>query len=218
MTSWPPPGEAYYRAGPPQTFFERALHKRPKPPAPPPPEAVVRALWPPPGVPVLWCTCGAAVALERGRPRSTLERQYIDNWADSHRPPGHRVARDYYRAACRPFVTGCRNCGSMPPRPLRFYCSDECRKAFERDHFWGTAASAAQFRQTVYDRETHQPAGVVCARCGERCARWEVNHIVPLNGIRPFFGCMHHLDGLELLDHACHVAVTAEQRAAGLFR
>lgn len=44
----------------------------------------------------------------------------------------------------------------------------------------------------------------------------EVNHIRPLNGIRPAFGCCHHQENLEVVCHDCHVAIGIEQRAAGL--
>lgn len=129
---------------------------------------------------------------------------------------------DEYRAPCRPFSTGCRQCGAPPPKPLRFYCSGECRTRFENDHFWGTASFAATKRQQVYDVETHRYVGVVCARCealvgGQPCeGPPEVNHIAPVNGNRLHFGCQNHMANLEVVGHRCHVAITKEQRAAGL--
>lgn len=122
-----------------------------------------------------------------------------------------------YRAPCRPHETGCRQCGN-DIRPSRAYCSVECSNEFERNHFWGTAAAHAiwRARSDGHGRPT-------CARCGKTCGvfNWrqreaEVNHKVPVNGNRPHFGCCHHQENLEVLCHSCHVAVTKEQRRAGL--
>jgi 5-methylcytosine-specific restriction endonuclease McrA len=89
---------------------------------------------------------------------------------------------------------------------------------FERDHFWGTASSWALAAQRVYGIDGHHLIGVVCRRCGEIAARPEVNHIEPVNGGPRHFTCRNHQDNLEVLCHECHVVVTSEQRAAGLFQ
>lgn len=46
----------------------------------------------------------------------------------------------------------------------------------------------------------------------------EVNHKRPIVGRHNEAGCHHHQDGLEVLCHRHHVAVTNAQRAAGLLR
>lgn len=160
------------------------------------------------------CRCGAWMRLGyRPIRRDWPER---DAFIARHTGEGHGLTRDEYRAPCRP-PGGCRNCGAPPAWPKRFYCSDTCRVEFEADHFWGTARPRAWYRQGVWDIETHDHVGTVCARCG-RTGRGalEVNHIRPVNGMRYDFGCQHHHAGLEALCHECHVEVTAEQRAAGL--
>lgn len=169
----------------------------------------------------LQCRCGGAMFLgfhgEVGR-YSLPKRMEWDarQWRVEHHGPGHRVDRDDYRAPCRP-ATGCRQCGQPPTWPKHFYCSDVCKVTFEAEHFWDVARLAAYRRQTVYDRETQGRVGTACARCGlTGRGVLEINHIVPVAGLRYPFGCQNHSSNLEALCHECHVLVTAEQRAAGL--
>lgn len=217
MNTWPPPEIAVWRE-PERTPFERL---NPLPPVDTSPLVTPPEMLPLAGVPLLWCRCGDAI-LARGRGLTTFTAEahrFVQRWTAAHAPPLHRLVDDDYRAACRQHIGGCRNCGTMPVSPLRFYCSAACRTAFERDHFWSTARAAAEARQRVYDVATRRMGAMMCARCDQPCVdRWEVNHVRPLNGVRPFFGCMHHLDNLEVLDRACHLVVTGEQRAAGLIR
>lgn len=224
-SQWPPPEIATYRAVE-RTPFERSVKRSPDAPTAPSRD-LVAAMTPPPGVPIEWCRCGVSIHLDRlFHPRTNAERKYLDDWRVMHTGLGHRLVRDLYRAACRPYVTGCRNCGSPVEGRKQFYCTDGCRESFERDHFWQTARAAAIERQSIYavnsrgvfrGKPYHALIATYCARCGERIEGMpEVNHIVPVNGARPFFGCMHHLANLEALDHACHLIVTAEQRAAGM--
>lgn len=142
-----------------------------------------------------------------------------------------------YYADCRSHRKGCRNCGSPPTGRKIYYCSDECRETFEFNHFWGTARRRAIERAKVYSLERSsreylewtgpsarwvrglvgRELGILCARC-EHLGGFspEVNHIVPVNGNRPPFGCCHHMDNLEVVCHPCHLVITAEQRRAGL--
>ena len=145
---------------------------------------------------------------------------------------------EIYRAECRPFDTGCRQCGRTITRG-RAYCSAACSHVFQVNHFWSTARDEAILTSSGLDGDTIRALGMeaaaVCARCkgparaiaqpetvenGRRyTARYwapEVNHKTPLNGVRPFFGCCHHQDNLECVCHPCHVAIGIEQRAAGL--
>lgn len=127
-----------------------------------------------------------------------------------------------YRADCVPYEVGCRQCGK-PIGFFRAYCSRDCQKVFEANHFWNTASHEALMRARP-ERKLHVPP--ICKRCGKECG-WlntlgygrreaEVNHIVPLNGQRSHFSCAHHQENLEVLCHGCHVQVGVEQRRAGL--
>jgi len=133
-----------------------------------------------------------------------------------------------YRAECRPFATGCRQCGQDITRG-RAYCSMPCSDTFQQNHFWNTARWHAISLSSPLDADHVRRIGMevaaVCARCGgpARAVAWhgmywppEVNHKTPLNGVRPHFGCCHHQENLECVCHPCHVAIGVEQRAAGL--
>lgn len=132
-----------------------------------------------------------------------------------------------YRADCIPHKTGCRQCGCPLKSAFRAYCSHRCRRAFEMDHFWGTARNHAIYKaDPSYSREAYIAEGSTgsslwdkkpCAKCGELRPgeTLEVNHIKPLNGNRPMFGCCHHQSNLEPLCHDCHVEETKRQRRAG---
>lgn len=95
----------------------------------------------------------------------------------------------------------------------RTWCSDKCRRTWERNHLWARARAAAR-RRGKYQ----------CAQCGQHKSEEdiEVNHIHPVaahtgatHGRKP--SCAHHQDNLEVLCRPCHVAVTREQRRQGLF-
>ncbi len=87
----------------------------------------------------------------------------------------------------------------LPEGRRRVYCSDKCRRAFEREHFWPRARATARRR-----------GGRQCINGCE--GRPEVNHIVPLVGAGYRPSCSHHQSNLELLCTTCHRVVTAEQR------
>jgi 5-methylcytosine-specific restriction endonuclease McrA len=89
------------------------------------------------------------------------------------------------------------------------WCSDKCRRAWERNHIWRRARAAAR-RRGKYE----------CARCGlhKTEADIEVNHIVPVVGAGYGMSCSHHSSNLEVLCHDCHVAETNRQRKDGLFK
>lgn len=174
---------------------------------------------------VIWCRCGEV--LER-RTLIVVKHQWR---AIGHVAPPHRIAIDDYRAPCRPWVSGCRQCGAMPTGRKVFYCSDPCREEFEADHFWGTARTAAIARASTWlipKRKYQRLDETFCQRCfvvigaptghwmGSRTDTAEVNHIVPVNGAREAFGCSNHQANLEALCHACHLEATAEQRRQGL--
>ena len=79
------------------------------------------------------------------------------------------------------------------------YCSDKCRRAFEREHFWPRARATARRR-----------GGRTCVNGCD--GRIEVNHIEPLVGAGYRPSCAHHQSNLELLCTICHRAVTEQQR------
>jgi 5-methylcytosine-specific restriction endonuclease McrA len=95
----------------------------------------------------------------------------------------------------------CPWCGRALPAGRRRWCSDACRADFVDNHFWGHARRRALKR----DRK-------VCQRCGRRAAQLEVHHVEPRRGRGYRSGCHHHVDMLETLCYACHVAETNAQR------
>lgn len=144
-----------------------------------------------------------------------------------------------YRADCIPWGHGCRQCGKAI-RWRKATCSHRCNRLFAINHFWGDARQHAAYVKTIegytlerwlanldpgaatnpdfWDYREQWHALRVCPKCDKRLPPWdlEVNHIHPLNGIRPTFGCCHHQDNLEAVCHECHVEITTEQRRAGL--
>ena len=94
----------------------------------------------------------------------------------------------------------CQWCDKTMPEGRRtVYCSDRCRRAFEREHFWPRARATARRRGL--------------RSCINGCeGRIEVNHIVPLVGAGYGPSCLHHQTNLELLCCVCHREVTAQQR------
>lgn len=103
--------------------------------------------------------------------------------------------------------SACQWCDTdLPPGRRTVFCSRACVLAYERNHRWNKARSAAKRR-----------ARYRCQRCGAgKDADLEVNHIIPVDGAGYGDGCAHHQNNLETLCHDCHVLTTATQRAAGL--
>lgn len=107
----------------------------------------------------------------------------------------------------------CQWCDASIESPRRrTWCSDRCGRAWQREHIWRFARSAAKRR-----------AGYRCVREGCTAARrdCEVNHVAPRNGAGYGPGCHHHSrpnadgnGGLEVLCRAHHAEVTAAQAAA----
>lgn len=94
----------------------------------------------------------------------------------------------------------------------RTWCSEKCGRAWQREHIWRFARSAAK-RRSKY----------LCTRAECTAARrdCEVNHLEPRAGRGYGPGCHHHVlpdltgrGGLEVLCHAHHAEVTAAQAAA----
>lgn len=95
----------------------------------------------------------------------------------------------------------CQWCNKALPAGRRtVYCSDKCRRAFEREHFWPRARATARRR-----------GGRSCINGCD--GRIEVNHIEPLVGAGYGPSCSHHQTNLEILCTACHRELTAQQRA-----
>jgi len=92
----------------------------------------------------------------------------------------------------------------------RKWCSDHCSTEYARNHSWNYARWYAAGQNRLGWK---QPGP--CAHCHEEITGTpEVNHIDPRYGRGYGDGCWNHQENLEVLDHACHVAVTAVQRAA----
>lgn len=91
----------------------------------------------------------------------------------------------------------------------RTWCSDKCGRAWQRNHIWRFARSAAK-RKAKYR----------CTKPGCTAARrdCEVNHVTPRNGGGYGPGCHHHLEpgpdgngGLEVLCRIHHAEITSQQ-------
>lgn len=118
---------------------------------------------------------------------------------------------DHRRTCVLSAWTGNEGCCHWCDEPLidkrrRTWCSDACRRTWERNHVWRRARAYAR-KKSKY----------LCSTCGaDRSANLEVNHVNPVNGSGYGDGCSHHQVNLEVLCHSCHVTVTNAQRAAGL--
>jgi 5-methylcytosine-specific restriction endonuclease McrA len=103
---------------------------------------------------------------------------------------------------------GCYLCGAPLSGYRRRWCSERCEDTWWTNHSWQYASARALHR----DRATCQRCGHRAGqRVGEKIIRVEVNHKVPLVGRGYHAGCVHHLDGLEVLCHECHVVETRTQ-------
>ena len=107
----------------------------------------------------------------------------------------------------------CHCCNELITRKRRrTWCSDACGRAWQREHIWRFARSAAK-RRAKYRCST--------PGCTAERRDCEVNHISPLNGIGYGPGCHHHSQpdleghgGLEVLCRAHHAQITAAQATA----
>jgi hypothetical protein len=115
----------------------------------------------------------------------------------------------------------CQWCDALiPPGRRRTWCSDTCRRVWERNHIWR--------RARIYARKR---AKYRCSRNGCTAPRMdvEINHITPRDGRGYTPGCWHHQDeslgldesgaivtylGLEPLCAAHHREVTSAQATA----
>ena len=109
--------------------------------------------------------------------------------------------------------------GTVPKS--RAWCGSPCERFILRNHLWEFV------RYDVLKRDNFQC--VICTEDDKGALAQayhrlhgktylEVNHINPVNGRRSHFSCDNHLENLETLCHPCHVAVTKQQRDAGLIR
>ena len=149
---------------------------------------------------------------------------FVTNMATKRRTPKSAV----HTTALPPLVaeritctlskwTGTEGCCQWCDAPIasprrRTWCSDKCGRAWQREHIWRFARSAAKRR-----------AKYRCTKAGCGAARrdCEVNHITPRNGNGYGPGCHHHLNpdsngqgGLEVLCRAHHAEITKAQATA----
>lgn len=112
------------------------------------------------------------------------------------------------KLAAGPFPKGARKCwwcaGKLKGK-RRKWCKDSCSDAYYMNHYFPRSRKAAK-RRDKYK----------CVTCDSKI-KLEVNHIVPCLGKHGVQSCSHHLENLEVLCRACHLKVTAQQRADGLF-
>ncbi len=100
----------------------------------------------------------------------------------------------------------CRACETPLAGRRTAYCSDECSKAFDREHFWNVASGRALKAARIDGDWRHR-----CAHCGGAFEAVEVNHIEPVRGGPRFATCLNHAVNLEVLCHACHLLETERQ-------
>ncbi len=113
---------------------------------------------------------------------------------------------------------GCDMCGKTLTGRMRRWCGRDCEYWHDENHRWTDARQRA--RNNVRKWVTGVGARYKCARCRKYFPRpdIQVNHIQPCLGKHGTNGCHHHQSNLEVLCKRCHVATTAEQRAAGLLK
>ena len=91
----------------------------------------------------------------------------------------------------------CANCGKELPDTRRYYCDDDCRYYFYRNH--PTSWYWPDVRARVLEDDEDK-----CVKCGKPAS--EVDHIVEIwEGGREF-----DLDNLQSLCHVCHVMKTTQ--------
>lgn len=85
------------------------------------------------------------------------------------------------------------------------FCSDKCRRVWQRNHIWRFARAYAR-----------RAAGYTCLTpgCDPPRNQLDVNHIEPLNGAGYGPSCAHHQDNLEVRCKPSHQAITTAQAAA----
>lgn len=91
----------------------------------------------------------------------------------------------------------------------RSWCSKACARAWERNHVWRHARAWAKRRAKYH---------CIVPGCEAERLDCEVNHRTPREGGGYGDGCWHHqepddsgMGGLEVLCHAHHAEVTAQQ-------
>jgi len=97
----------------------------------------------------------------------------------------------------------CWWCQRPLPKGRRKWCCEEHGWEYYENHHWSWARSAALQRDDFR-----------CVRCGSS-EQPEVHHKNPVLGKHRQHGCWHHLAGLVVLCHECHLSETAAQRASG---
>jgi 5-methylcytosine-specific restriction endonuclease McrA len=113
----------------------------------------------------------------------------------------------------------CAACGTILTDGQLRWCSADCRRFYDRNHYWPNARAAALQRDEFSCIKCHFTGDddyVLYTRArllkGHEDNWLEVNHIAPRVGQGYGMGCHNHQSNLETLCHACHVKVTRRQR------
>lgn len=111
----------------------------------------------------------------------------------------------------------CAGCGEAVEGRRRKWCSDKCANRWWVAHSWTSARWEAIRRSSGFTADQLRDMGsalysmAFCDQCGAYTSSPEVNHVDPRNGLGYGAGCHNHQTNLQVLYHACHAAVTADQ-------
>lgn len=159
--------------------------------------------------------------MRRARRRSTSARRSRRRRVAVTRAPGEHSALELERISCALSAWQgepgrCQWCNtSIEAARRRTWCGNACARAYQRNHIWRFARSAAKRRAKYF-----------CERpdCTAERRDCEVNHRTARDGRGYGPGCHHHLSpdqnglgGLEVLCRAHHREITtaqAKERAA----
>lgn len=108
----------------------------------------------------------------------------------------------------------CRACGCERPDARFWFCSLTCMRWFWTNHVGPAARAWAIWLATDVD------GNVRCRRCNDVCDDESLNRSAEVHhrayrgprANRPWFGCHHHQENLEVLCHVCHNRATRIER------
>ncbi len=117
----------------------------------------------------------------------------------------------------------CRYCNSELEVNKRRWCSGECLNTWRLHHRYFLSRQRAiklARRKCSCLRASNEPRHIHCADCGlcESIIILKGNiitcdHIIPRNGNKSKFSCLHHVDNLQILCSSCHQKKTTKEES-----